>query len=85
MFVFTFGAENVSPVALTDAISVNPMVISSDSGLYGFCQMAVGALYTAVAGLGQSPALAAAVLLTASGIAPQVSFWIAFRSHRARQ
>lgn len=85
MFVFTLGAGIASPVALTEAISVNPRVIGSASGLYGFCQMAVGAFCTALAGLGESPALASAVVLTGAGIVAQASFWIASHSHRTLQ
>ena len=83
MFVFTLGAGTASPVALTEAISVNPKVVGSASGLYGFSQMAIGALCTALAGLGQSPGLAAAVVLAGAGVVAQVAFWIAFRSRRA--
>jgi DHA1 family bicyclomycin/chloramphenicol resistance-like MFS transporter len=79
MFVFTLGAGIASPVALMEAISVNPVVIGSASGLYGFSQMAVGALCAALAGLGESPALAAAVVLTGAGIVAQACFWSAFR------
>jgi DHA1 family bicyclomycin/chloramphenicol resistance-like MFS transporter len=83
MFVFTFGAGIASPVALMEAISVNPAVIGSASGLYGFSQMAVGALCTALAGLGQSPALAAALVLAGAGIVAQACFWSAFRGRHA--
>lgn len=77
MFVFTAGAGVASPAALTEAISVNPRVIGSASGLYGAAQMAVGALCTAAASLGGDPALGAAVVLTAAGVIGQASFWIA--------
>jgi MFS transporter, DHA1 family, multidrug resistance protein len=83
MFVFTFGAGIASPVALIEAISVNPMVIGSASGLYGFSQMAVGAVCTALVGLGQSPALATALVLAGAGIVSQACFWSAFRGRRA--
>ncbi len=79
MFLFTLGAGMASPAALTKAISVNPNVIGSASGLYGFTQMAVGALCTALAGLGHNPALAAAMVLAAAGVIAQGSFWIALR------
>ncbi|HTS93870.1 MAG TPA: hypothetical protein VMG55_17795 [Stellaceae bacterium] len=39
-------------MALIEAISVNPVVIGSASGLYGFFQMAIGAVCTTLAGLG---------------------------------
>jgi DHA1 family bicyclomycin/chloramphenicol resistance-like MFS transporter len=68
-----------SPAALTQAMSVNPQVIGSAAGLYGFAQMGVGALCTAVAGIGSNPALAAALFLAAAGVIGQLSFWIALR------
>jgi DHA1 family bicyclomycin/chloramphenicol resistance-like MFS transporter len=79
MFVFGLGAGIASPAALTQAISVNPHVIGSASGLYGFSQMGVGALCTALVGLGSDPALTAAIILATAGVIGQVSFWIALR------
>lgn len=79
MFLFTMGAGMASPAALTKAIGVNPRVIGSASGLYGFAQMAVGALCTALVGLGSDPALAAALVLSAAGVAAQCAFWLALR------
>jgi DHA1 family bicyclomycin/chloramphenicol resistance-like MFS transporter len=82
MFLFTLGAGTAAPAALTQAISVNPQVIGSASGLYGFTQMATGAICTAHAGVGRDPALAAAIILAVSGVIAQGSFWLAGR-HRA--
>ena len=79
MFLFTMGAGMASPAALTKAIGVNPRVIGSASGLYGFAQMAVGALCTALVGLGHDPALAAALVLSAAGAIAQLSFWVALK------
>ena len=79
MFVFGMGAGIASPAALTQAISVNPHVIGSASGLYGFSQMGVGALCTALVGLGSDPALTAAIILATAGVIGQASFWIALR------
>jgi DHA1 family bicyclomycin/chloramphenicol resistance-like MFS transporter len=84
MCLFTFGAGLSSPVALTKAVSVNPRTIGSASGLYGFTQMAVGAICTSLSGLGQDPALAAASVLAAAGLVSQIAFWIALR-HEARK
>jgi DHA1 family bicyclomycin/chloramphenicol resistance-like MFS transporter len=58
---------------------VDPLVIGSASGLYGFVQMAVGALCTAVVGFGSSPALSAALVLVGAGIVAQAAFWVALR------
>ncbi len=80
MFVFTMGVGLASPMALTKAVSVNPKVIGSAAGLYGFAQMAVGALCTMLAGLGRDPALAAASVLAAAGVIGQAAFWMAARS-----
>ena len=86
MFFFTLGAGIASPIALTEAVSVNARVVGSASGLYGFAQMSIGALCVALAGLGRSPALAAALTLAGAGLVSQVSFWIALReSRRARR
>jgi MFS transporter, DHA1 family, multidrug resistance protein len=84
MFVFTLGVGTAAPAALTEAISIDPAIIGSASGLYGFTQMAVGALCTALAGLGDSPSLAAALVLGGAGLVAQISFFVATRS-RATQ
>ncbi|RYG10890.1 MAG: Bcr/CflA family drug resistance efflux transporter, partial [Burkholderiales bacterium] len=39
MMLFTLGIGLASPAALTRAVSVNPKVIGSAAGLYGFAQM----------------------------------------------
>jgi DHA1 family bicyclomycin/chloramphenicol resistance-like MFS transporter len=83
MCLFTFGAGMSSPAALTKAVSVNPRTIGSASGLYGFTQMAIGALCTSLSGLGPHPALAAASILAAAGLISQVAFWIALRHDAA--
>jgi len=62
---------------------VNPQVIGSASGLYGALQMAVGALCTALAGLGPSPALSTALVLAGAGLVGQLSFRTALRGRRA--
>lgn len=80
MFFFALGAGIASPAALGQAISVNPAVIGSASGLYGFSQMDVGAVCTAITGLGTNPALTAAIVLVAAGLIAQASFWVALRS-----
>lgn len=79
MVTLTIGVGMAAPMALTQAVSVNPAVIGSASGLYGFTQMAVGAVCTAVAGIGGNPALAAGTVLVAAGVIAQFSFWVALR------
>ena len=77
LFVFTLGVGVASPAALTEAISVNPRVTGSASGLYGFTQMIVGAISTALVGLGSDPALAAGLVLVGAGIIGQAGIWVA--------
>ncbi|RAI57808.1 multidrug effflux MFS transporter [Roseicella frigidaeris] len=79
MLVFTFGVGMASPTALTKAVGVDPKVIGSASGLYGFSQMAVGALCSALAGIGPDPALAAALVMTLASLCAQLGFWVALR------
>jgi DHA1 family bicyclomycin/chloramphenicol resistance-like MFS transporter len=78
-FLFTFGAGTSSPTALTKAMGVNRKLVGSAAGLFGFSQMAVGALCTVVVGLGDNSALAAAGTLAAAGVISQSAFWIALR------
>ncbi len=79
IFFFAAGAGIASPAALTQAISINPNVVGSASGLYGFSQMAVGAICTAATGLGRDPALASALVLVIAGAIAQASFFVAMR------
>ena len=79
MAIFTFGAGLASPAALTEALSVNPLVAGSASGLYGFAQMGIGAVCTSLAGLGGNPALAAALVLAGAGVLAQAAFQVALR------
>ncbi len=79
MAVFSIGVGMASPAAVAKAVGVNPKVIGSASGLYGFAQMGVGAVCTGLAGLGRDPALAAAIVLVAAGVVAQVAFRIALR------
>lgn len=80
MFVFTLGAGAASPLALTQAVGINPAVAGSAAGLFGFAQMAVGALCTSLAGLGSDPALTTALVLVGASLVAQISFRVASRS-----
>lgn len=80
MLVLTYGAGIASPTAMSEALNVNPAVSGSSSGLYGFSQMAIGAVCTALAGVGGNPALAAACTLLGAGMLAQASFWFAKRA-----
>jgi DHA1 family bicyclomycin/chloramphenicol resistance-like MFS transporter len=77
ILVLTYGAGIASPTALAEALSVNPQVAGSASGLYGFAQMGIGAVCMSLAGIGENPALATGIVLLAAGILAQLSFWIA--------
>ena len=77
MFAFSVGVGAAAPAALVKAISVNPRVTGTASGLYGSVQMAVGAALVALAGLGANPALASALVLLSAGVVAQASFWVA--------
>jgi DHA1 family bicyclomycin/chloramphenicol resistance-like MFS transporter len=76
MFVFSVGVGAAAPAVLVKAISVNPRVTGTASGLYGSVQMAVAGTLVMLAGWGSNPAFSASVLL-AAGIMAQASFWIA--------
>jgi MFS transporter, DHA1 family, multidrug resistance protein len=77
MFVFSVGVGAAAPAALVKAISVNPRVTGTASGLYGSVQMAVAGVLVMLAGWGSNPAFASAAVLLAAGVVAQASFWIA--------
>jgi MFS transporter, DHA1 family, multidrug resistance protein len=81
MFVFSVGVGAATPAALVKAISVNPRMTGTASGLYGSIQMAAGAALVALAGLGANPALASALVLLGAGVVAQASFWMARNSN----
>ena len=82
MFVFTLGVGIGGPSALAQAISLNPRVTGSASGIYGFVQMAVGAMCSGLAGLGRDPALSAALVLAGAAFAGQLALRMALRGKR---
>ncbi len=82
MFLLTVGVGLASPAALIEAISVDPRATGSASGLYGFTQMSIGAICTALAGLGRNPALTATLVLVGASVVGQMSIWAALRSKR---
>lgn len=62
MVVMTFGAGMASPAALSRALgATTPALAGTAAGLYGFAQMAMGAVGTMLVGFGEVPALACAV------------------------
>ena len=78
--VFMMGAGMASPFALSGAVSVNPYAIGAASGLYGFTQMAYGALCTVIVEVWRpgSVFIVAAVLLV-SAVLGQVTLALAVR------
>ena len=80
MFVFTCGAGITSPAALTKAVSVNPRLTGSAAGLYGFTQMAIGAICTSLVAFGQRPALSAVAVLLGAAVIAQITFRMAGRA-----
>ncbi len=84
IMVYTIGAGVASPNALTLAVSVNPKVTGSASGLYGATQMAVGAVCTALAGIGGDPGFAAASVILGASLLAQSCFWIGVKASRVR-
>ena len=79
VLVLSFGAGLASPMALSEALSVEPAIAGSASGLYGFAQMSIGALCAALSSIGPDPALAVGLVLTMAGCIAQLSFWLAGR------
>lgn len=82
LFVFTIGAGVSSPTALTQALSINPQIAGSASGLYGCAQMGTGALCAGLVSLGRDPALAAAIVLASASVIGQLAFLMAARSRQ---
>ena len=80
MILFSVGVGAASPVAITAAISTDPQLIGAASGLYGFTQMANGAVCTLIVGLiPADPAFAAAAVLLAGLLLAQLFFLLATR------
>ena len=80
MLFFTCGCGMTSPAALAQAVSVDPRLVGSASGLYGCTQMAIGAACTALAALGGDPARAALVVMVVATALAQVAFTVALRT-----
>lgn len=74
-FVAGIGIGITAPSSLAIAMNVNREVIGSASGLYGFGQMAVGAICTTLVGLGDNPALTSTIILTGAYSIAQACFW----------
>lgn len=79
---FALGAGVASPAALTKSISADPHRVGSASGLYGCGQMIVGAICTAVVGLGQGAAWVAGSVMLGCALLGQLGFLTALATER---
>lgn len=79
MGLFTLGAGIASPGAITQALSIDPRMAGSATGLYGCMQMLVGAACSALVVLGNDPALATALVLVGASLLGQVCLRYASR------
>jgi MFS transporter, DHA1 family, multidrug resistance protein len=78
--LFMVGAGMASPFALSGAVSVNPHAIGAASGLYGFTQMAYGALCTVAVELWRPGSVfTVAVVLLGSALLGQAALSLAVR------
>lgn len=82
MFVFTCGIGITGPTALAKSMNSHPHLVGSASGLYGFTQMAAGAICTSFAAVGSHPALSAVTILTVATLIGQIAIWIALGCER---
>lgn len=76
MFLLTLVAGASSPTALTKALEVDSSMVGSASGLYGFTQMAIGAVCTIAVGFFDDPALGSASVLTVAMLMGQFGIWL---------
>lgn len=75
MGIFAFGSGFASPVATARAIGVDADAIGAASGLYGFLQMAFGALCTLLVGLWHAhSALPTALILLFASVTACIAF-----------
>ena len=82
--LFMVGAGMASPFALSGAVSVNPHAIGAASGLYGFTQMAYGALCTVIVEIWRpGSVLTVAVVLLGSALLGQLALSFAVQRLRA--
>jgi DHA1 family bicyclomycin/chloramphenicol resistance-like MFS transporter len=82
MGFYAVGAGMCSPTVSTQAISVDARLTGSAAGLFGFTQMAVGALCSALAGWGSDHGLSAALVLVGAGIVAQAAFLWGVKAER---
>lgn len=76
------GSGACGPAVSVQAMNTLPGLAGSAGGFLGFTQMLIGALCTALVGLGDNPARAAALVLLVSGVVGQLLFRFATRQQR---
>ena len=82
--LFMVGAGMASPFALSGAVSVNPHAIGAASGLYGFTQMAYGALCTVIVETwNPGSVLTVAAVLLGSAVLGQLALSLAVQRSRS--
>jgi MFS transporter, DHA1 family, multidrug resistance protein len=78
--LFMVGAGMASPFALSGAVSINPHAIGAASGLYGFTQMAYGAICTLIVEVWRPGSVfTVAVVLLVSALLGQATLSLAVR------
>ncbi len=85
MGLFTMGIGMAGPGAVTKAISVNPRLTGTAAGLYGACQMLVGAIASALPAVGSNPAISCGVVLVTAGVIAQLCLRSALAQERRRK
>ena len=81
VLLFALGVGVASPAAMAKVLSVDPRRVGSSAGLYGFVQMALGALFSIVVGWGSNPAVASAGLLFGATVVAQGCIRVALYRH----
>jgi len=81
-FLLTMGCGMASPAGLSRALSSAPGLTGSAAGLYGFGQMAAGALGTKLVGYGADPAISCAVVQIFLTVVALGAFRIAIGARR---
>ena len=82
MVCFVLGAGVASPAVLARVLMIDPQRVGAAAGLYGFAQMALGALFTTMVGWGSHPALASSCLLFGAALVGQGCLQFALRRER---
>ncbi|ACM33918.1 multidrug effflux MFS transporter [[Acidovorax] ebreus] len=82
MLLFVLGAGMASPAALSKVLTVDARQVGAAAGLYGFAQMALGALFTLLVGWGSNPALASSCVLLGAALVGQGCLQFALRREK---